>query len=374
MADKVKVQEEALSYSCDYCEKKVVKKVKCVECGVYFHKSCATRKKCCRNQVIMDENNDLDEEVNSDLLTLIDSLKEEKEQLIEVNKELREVNLLYRQKIDTLESQMKKVSFDVIEELIKNQIGKYLNSGNTAINKNAYQEDISEGKKVNKIPDPKNNKQNQNTLVNDLIDKQTNLMKEIINLSNTVPHSSNKKTTHMDSSKPISYLDIAKKKRPEGKHLNATNTPQKEILTTEDREFTEVRRRRHRKNINLGTHEAENEEGEALRFEAKNKNKDGTRRLWLFIGRAKDHVTPSIVTEYVAKKGKVEASQISVKQLDTNKKISNNKCFLIGMPLQLKDEAYSNNFWPRGIRYERFNFQIGQHFLDKQPPATEPQN
>jgi hypothetical protein len=29
-----------------------------------------------------------------------------------------------------------------------------------------------------------------------------------------------------------------------------------------------------------------------------------------------------------------------------------------------KEAVYDKNFWPRGIRYSRFDFRKGEHFLD----------
>lgn len=43
---------------------------------------------------------------------------------------------------------------------------------------------------------------------------------------------------------------------------------------------------------------------------------------------------------------------------------------MLGVPFEMKDIAYENDFWPTGIKYTRFDFKRGQHFLDKRPPIN----
>lgn len=102
-------------------------------------------------------------------------------------------------------------------------------------------------------------------------------------------------------------------------------------------------------------------------FEARGSNRKSSKdnkKIWLFISRAKEHVTEEIVKKYIQEKSMSEVPDISVKLLKTHYKKKDNNCFLVGVDPCLKEMIYEHSFWPKGIAFERFNFRRGQHFLD----------
>jgi hypothetical protein len=70
-----------------------------------------------------------------------------------------------------------------------------------------------------------------------------------------------------------------------------------------------------------------------------------------------------MVKQYISSKLKSNSSECNVKELQTFYQKSDNKCFLISVQPAFK-KVYDKNFWPRGIRYSRFDFRKGEHFLD----------
>lgn len=129
--------------------------------------------------------------------------------------------------------------------------------------------------------------------------------------------------------------------------------------------FIRVQRKtRHRGTRKMGTAVVDtSENASASDFVGRNYRKPEDKKLWMFISRAAEQVTADAVRNYVAKKGETDTDGISVKLLETKTRIENNRCFLVGVPLHLKEMIYEDNFWPGGICFERFNFRRGQHFL-----------
>lgn len=131
----------------------------------------------------------------------------------------------------------------------------------------------------------------------------------------------------------------------------------------ETAEFKQVNRRKKNKNQKTGTAEAaENEECFQM-FQARNYKKPEERKLWLHISRVKSTVGEQTVRDYISKKGNLGVDDISVKLLKTRSEVRDNNCFMIGVPLRMKELIYDSEFWPKGVKFQRFDFRIGQHFL-----------
>ncbi|XP_044764707.1 uncharacterized protein LOC123321301 isoform X2 [Coccinella septempunctata] len=97
--------------------------------------------------------------------------------------------------------------------------------------------------------------------------------------------------------------------------------------------FITVRSKRNRKG-DVGTGICENSS-----FKSSKAIKDEKdRKLWLFVSRVHENVEDEEIKAYI----------------------------LIGVPITMKEEIYKSEFWPSGIRYSRFDFTKGQHFLEKQ--------
>nr|CAI5826186.1 unnamed protein product [Callosobruchus analis] len=72
----------------------------------------------------------------------------------------------------------------------------------------------------------------------------------------------------------------------------------------------------------------------------------------------------------------VTKQEISAKKVKTYHQRQNNNHYLIGVPPSLEKEVYSLDFWPIGVAFDRFNFRIGQKFLDnpRQNEGTDVQD
>lgn len=147
-------------------------------------------------------------------------------------------------------------------------------------------------------------------------------------------------------------------------------TKQRQIMTdvidldkSEQAEFKVVNRKRKTKNLKIGTAEVVESDECSQLFQARNYKKPEERKLWLFISRTKSSVDEITVKNYIAKKGNQKVDDISVKLLKTKSEIKDNNCFMVGVPLQMKESIYDSGFWPKGVQFQRFDFKIGQHFL-----------
>ncbi|XP_044764706.1 uncharacterized protein LOC123321301 isoform X1 [Coccinella septempunctata] len=126
--------------------------------------------------------------------------------------------------------------------------------------------------------------------------------------------------------------------------------------------FITVRSKRNRKG-DVGTGICENSS-----FKSSKAIKDEKdRKLWLFVSRVHENVEDEEIKAYILSKGKLEENQVYARKLNTrNQEDLNYKCVLVGVPITMKEEIYKSEFWPSGIRYSRFDFTKGQHFLEKQ--------
>lgn len=81
------------------------------------------------------------------------------------------------------------------------------------------------------------------------------------------------------------------------------------------------------------------------------------KKLWLFISRVNMNVTAKDISKYLVSKTKKSEDEFTVSEIpDTNK--STTKRFKISASFDLKDDLYSPSFWPKGVAYGRFNFNV----------------
>lgn len=351
MADREKSCENAKSICCNYCAKSVVTKTQCVNCGAYFHRSCYSRKKCCDSQQVCEENK-TEQEVNDDVIP----------RLIKENLALKQENENLRSENESLRGQLANVnSLEEIKVLIRNECEKYFDFKMHQVNKNKetiqYTTDNSKQDKNRKV----NEKQDKITSHMDLVNKQTQLMHEIINLDASHGGITTQPGHKQSMASVVKYGRGTNKDKMKNDDPNILSSS---VENNKKDDFIEVQRRRKpKKVIKKGTYEDEGANDEP-KFESNMKKKVEEKRLWLFISRARDHVTTDMVTSHIAQRGAVEVNQISVRLLETRKQVADNKCFMIGVPTSLQETIYKDDFWPRGIGFERFDFRRGQHFLE----------
>lgn len=80
------------------------------------------------------------------------------------------------------------------------------------------------------------------------------------------------------------------------------------------------------------------------------------------MSRVPDNITKENIDMYIKKR--VKTGKVEVKKLETRTTRQDNQSFLVGVVPELKEQVYENSFWPAKIRFERFNFKLGEHFLD----------
>lgn len=112
------------------------------------------------------------------------------------------------------------------------------------------------------------------------------------------------------------------------------------------------RRNRHKKPVILGTAEIGSDENAFEGRDASNK------KAWLFVSRVKDTVTEEIVRKYIASKTNAAADELVVKQIPTNYQRKDSRCFQIGIRFDLKDLLYTPEFWPSGVAFRRYRFNL----------------
>ncbi|KAK9878618.1 hypothetical protein WA026_022879 [Henosepilachna vigintioctopunctata] len=145
------------------------------------------------------------------------------------------------------------------------------------------------------------------------------------------------------------------------------NTTKKNIITRqmiinladENKGFSIVRKKKPKQKPMIGERDKENNK---YFFEGRYK-KPEDKKIWIFISKVRDDVEASTVQKFIQEKTKAQLSKIAVKHLATKTQSKNNKCFLIGVENQYKDQVYNTKFWPTGVAFSRFNFKIGHHFL-----------
>lgn len=94
-------------------------------------------------------------------------------------------------------------------------------------------------------------------------------------------------------------------------------------------------------------------------------------KIWLFISKVKPHINQEDLTKYIT--NKLGGAAAEVELLETQKSKSNRRCFIVGVDVEHKDTVYESSFWPIGIKFSRFLFHLGGHFLRKnqeKAPAT----
>ncbi|EFA04785.1 hypothetical protein TcasGA2_TC014834 [Tribolium castaneum] len=150
--------------------------------------------------------------------------------------------------------------------------------------------------------------------------------------------------------------------QPQSDHLQK-NQPPIGNNTLQDEKY--VTQKYDEKQLNKEEEKEENvqkqnsDKDHAMKTAGNNKEK----KIWLFVAGEKEHVTEGMIQGYTAKKLDEGTSNIEIKSIPTYFKKENKKCFLVGVPTTYK-EVYNEQFWPRGIRYTRFDFRKGKHFLD----------
>lgn len=86
-------------------------------------------------------------------------------------------------------------------------------------------------------------------------------------------------------------------------------------------------------------------------------------KIWMFVTKVPDDVTSDNIIKYVNQH--TQSKTTYAKQIETKNTRPNNQSFMVGVEPHLKQRVYEPNFGPTNVLFDRFNFKIGQHFLDR---------
>lgn len=340
MADRPDTQLQA---RCKYCEKKVIKKIKCVNCGAAFHKSCSARKICCDKQELSKEtqddfpSEDSDEESTNEVL-LIESLKSENKILIDFNTELKDMNKLLKEKILILEDKIKSLTINRFEEhivqekneaknneirnLIKKEVDAFFSANRNETTKNNQKTSDNESKDQQQkptqntpLPINKNKKGHPNKQINSSANKNQNLI-------------------NLEEKQQFIMQDIINLESP-------TPQPQLVISSPTKNEKWQQQKTRHQKR---GIGQAQ---------EINSKFKGIKPKVWMYLYRVEPDVTEQDIIDYLKQKTNSADENFIVEDLKANGKY---KEYKVAADFSFKNCFYNPSFWPAGVRFKRFDF------------------
>lgn len=156
----------------------------------------------------------------------------------------------------------------------------------------------------------------------------------------------------------------------ETRSVTDINNTEMEVKNKND-EFQVVSRRnskKHRK-PNIGSGAEVNETFRSFKSEIEPK------KIWLFISRVNESVEETGIKNYISGKSASCVSntdKISVKLLETKSNQAGFRSYMVGVPMEVKEEVYKNEFWPIGVSFNRFNFMRGQKFLEQRSLPKSP--
>ncbi|KAJ3657792.1 hypothetical protein Zmor_009572 [Zophobas morio] len=389
---------------CAICTRPAVKKrMNCVNCKQYVHNSCALKKKCCENQKLLSEavydseeepepeqTKDVEEVITKNEATL---LKMENRELREQNKILRKRVLYLQDEVDAYQdgkftNDEKNASFQAhvvaacqstfisafgnfskewrekLEQLaLEMQNIKVSLTEMNAVKTDQYSS-YQLNEKVNKedpsilvVPKKQPAIHRINSNLEKMRDRQRQIMNDVINLAekdvvqkpsySTASTKNNKKIQSKGVSAPIINNKVS-------------DPSYKPDQIEEEESFQKIHHKK--KKPRKYQYEVGEETSDENSFIGTSRKE---RKIWLFTSGAKEHVTTDIVSDYVSKKINEDKTDVHVKEIIPYHKKQDNKCFLIGVQPKHLEAVYSKKFWPQGIRYSRFNFKKGEHFLEK---------
>ncbi|CAG9818936.1 unnamed protein product [Phaedon cochleariae] len=343
-------ESNKLKKLCKYCKNNVLTGPSCVKCNVPFHNSCAKRVKVCCDMPLIENT----QPEHSDA-----SLTEEA-YLREENKLLKQIvtdkDTIINDKDSIISLLHDKIT--LLEEKLcrnnnKNDVFSLSSKQNPSVNeaKNALSKTCS-------VESTKDN------LANERVNKNTNLLKDI-------PSEINRRDRSMELqvdsciksgeiSKEIMKIQTLQKceelinlvdSRPgtarldgEQPHFSGENDA---AVPSKEEKWNLVQKKNKHKKRAVGQADAENQN---------QKFKGQCPKVWMFLNRVNQDVNSEDIEEYLKTKIGNEGEFI-VKKLRTSEgsRFTN---FMVAADLKFKNYFYSPSFWPRGVGYKRFNFDL----------------
>nr|XP_023019147.1 uncharacterized protein LOC111507981 [Leptinotarsa decemlineata] len=301
-----------------------MKGVNCATCDAAYHNSCAQRKTCCDPLVIIKEKNQMDsvqcateESYLKEIIQLLSRTIKDKDTII-AEKEI--VIALLKDKISHMEDILSKSNVN------HNQTTRTKHSNERSAKKDKECENETSKNNATKSSKAMDDKK-AGSHYQKLQSKQTALMSQLI------------------------YINKNDTETPTG----GTN-----VLQTNNEHESKTVRHMKKRRLQIGQAQI-SEEDENNGFAGRELQE---KKIWLFISRVKDHVTEEMIVSYLKNKTNGD-SQIYIKEIKAHRKAKDNRCFKIGLNFNMKEDAYNNNFWPRGVAVCRFDFRKEEKYLDR---------
>lgn len=334
-------REKNKAFKC--CKTKLASVVVCVNCGDLYHRSCLERKtatsiadtrfECCESKITSKNKNPK----NGDN----DQLIIENDLLRRLNKEMEDKNNLLYENKRFLEE---KVSF-YINEIKKYQQKLAIQEANTDPKLPSKTKTYSEA-----AMRQRQNVRNTGTIhkvMQNKVQKNNDAMNRNISKVSTTPQENRAQLSATEEE------EEAHETEAEGTETENNNGGYVYVESRKQRRKNNANvKQRYRKNTKIG-------EGEKTDEMAATE-----KRVWLFISRIKRHVTADNVKAYMAKQLDQGVQDFIVRELPTGEQ--RNKCFMVGADYHHRDEMYKATFWPAGVGFKRFDFQLYKRLNDKQ--------
>lgn len=351
-----KTDGSAVAKLCKYCKGGVdssnPKNWKCVKCNSLFHKACALRVKSLR--IVSDQEslvNCCEGEVAAKLDVAGDSgtieaykievmylrmLLQEKDARIN---ELCKLNQLLEEKVSIKSKQM--------DERICAGSSERNKDGDSSCLGRAYSNSVLEIKHSSmndKLIDPTDTSQVIRGGHEKLVNKQKDVMNEIIGLVNDSADA--EEVNILGESGDFVKVTHRKKNRAGKSEVKSTDRSK---MFTHRRERPSTR-------------------GSA-QVSAEDSFKARPSKMWLYVGRAMPTVTGTVVEEYMVRKcGITDKNEVEVKELPF---VGKSRAFQVGIDPGYFEKVNCGEFWPKGIIIRKFYFGFRKPIGDEDLKPTE---
>lgn len=333
--------------TCKYCKKNVTTGLTCELCDATYHHSCAQRIKTCCDQTLQEKaklpHNDTYTEQTflKEENTLLKQIIKDKDTII---KDKETLIVLLNNRILNLEEQLKlgkedskKQNKNTMPPILAKNIDDNCNTDKTK--KIPTKQQNNENKKQTNLETLQNKqtstrnytKEESNTA--ELQKKQLEIMQNIINLENL--ERKNDQNLIKNNESATSAINNSNAKKMSVKQADEKNKDQPT--------YSDVSKRRKIKTaLQFGDGGADED------FEGVQK------RIWIFVSRVKLQVTAEKIKNYLISKPLMKDRTVVVEELQLRR--TGTKAFKVGLDYALKDDAYSPNFWPKGVGFSRYTF------------------
>lgn len=190
--------------------------------------------------------------------------------------------------------------------------------------------------------------------INSLEIHQRNLMQDIINLENSsaeIKEHINKTNDRTEQNRTKEVNSITDELQNTEQNTNDKDGKQWEVPRRRSRKFSQRRSKVGQSEENLG-------------------NFRGVKpKVWMYLYRIEPEVTEDDIKQYLKSKCGNDKEEFIVKDLKENGRL---KTYMVAGDFSYKDKFYDPGFWPKGIRFKRFDFILQRQKNVNCGQATQP--